>query len=175
MDDTLLFTMADMDQILTLRSVLFLFEATSGLKINLSKSSILGVGDYPDIGEMVAIMQVINFPLTYLGLPLGAKYKSIELWNPMIEKFEKILATWKGLYLSIGNKLMILKSVLINLLVHFLALFSLLRKVLDKLEQIQCNFLWDSFEGDKKMHLVRWNQFCRLTEQGGLGIVWSSR
>lgn len=32
------------------------------------------------------------FPTPYLGLPLGAKYKFTQIWNAVIEKFEKILA-----------------------------------------------------------------------------------
>lgn len=63
--------------------------------------------------------QVGRFPFTYLGLPLGAKYKSKEIWNPMIKKFEKRLASWKGLYLFKGGKVTMLKSTLSNLLVSF--------------------------------------------------------
>jgi hypothetical protein len=28
-------------------------------------------------------------PMTYLGLPLGASYKSISIWNGVIEKMER--------------------------------------------------------------------------------------
>lgn len=36
-----------------------------------------------------------SFPATYLGLPLGAKFKSSEVWNGIIEKVEKKLAAWQ--------------------------------------------------------------------------------
>lgn len=119
-----------------------------------------------NLGEMIAIMgcKVGNFPLTYLGHPLGAKYKSKEIWNPMIEKFEKKLAAWKWLYLSKDGKVTMLKNVFSNLLVHLLSLFSMLEKVLDRLEQIQRNFSWDFHKGDKKLNLVGWNQVCRPVE-----------
>lgn len=85
-----------------------------------------------------------KLPLMYLGLLLGAKYKSKDIWNLMIKKFEKRLAAWKGLYLSKGSKFTLLKSVLSNLPVNFLSLFSPPKTLID-----QRNFLWDSFEGDK--------------------------
>lgn len=55
-DDTLLFTQANLVQIRILRSILLLFEAALGLKINLSKSTILGVGDCTHLDEMASIM-----------------------------------------------------------------------------------------------------------------------
>ena len=39
-------------------------------------------------------------PLRYLGLLLGAKFKELSIWNPILEKMERRLAGWKRLYLS---------------------------------------------------------------------------
>lgn len=66
-----------MEHMRNLRSILLLFEATSGLRINLRKSKILGIGDCPIIGELAIIMgcHVGSLPLTYLSLPLGISYR----------------------------------------------------------------------------------------------------
>jgi hypothetical protein len=49
-DDTLIFCGVDSEQISNLRYVFTWFEAALGLKINLSKSEIVFVGDVPHIG-----------------------------------------------------------------------------------------------------------------------------
>jgi hypothetical protein len=35
------------------------------------------------------------FAYDYLGLPLGASYKAVSIWNGVIEKMERRLAGWK--------------------------------------------------------------------------------
>jgi hypothetical protein len=50
--------------------------------------------------------------MSYLGMPLGSTYKSIEIWNPIMEKMERCLVGWQRLYLSKGGRLALLKSTL---------------------------------------------------------------
>jgi hypothetical protein len=50
--------------------------------------------------------------MTYLGMPLGASFKSIFIWNEVIEKVERRLASWKELYLSMGGRVTLIHSVL---------------------------------------------------------------
>jgi hypothetical protein len=59
--------------------------------------------------------RVASLPMTYLGLPLGASYKSVSIWNGVIEKMEMRLVGWKHMYLSKGGQLTLLKSTLSNL------------------------------------------------------------
>lgn len=44
-----------------------------------------------NLEELAEILccQTGSFLITYLGLPLGAKFKSTEIWNGVIEKVEK--------------------------------------------------------------------------------------
>jgi hypothetical protein len=76
-DDTLIFCDADSDQISNLRYVFSWFEVCSGLKINLSKSEIVSVGDVPNIEDIREILgcKLALLPMKYLGLPLGANFK----------------------------------------------------------------------------------------------------
>lgn len=62
------------------------------------KSVIYPVNVVPDFVELADIMgfTIGNFPTTYLGLPLGATHKATEIWNGVIEKFEKRLAAWQS-------------------------------------------------------------------------------
>jgi len=170
-DDTLLFLSPNTKKMQNLRCLLLMFEAASGLKINLNKSTIIGMGDCPNLDEMAEIMgcQVGKLPSPYLGLPLRANHKSMDIWSTVIERIERLDA-WKGMYLSKGGKLTMLKSVLANLPIYFLSMFSPPQKVIARIEHIQRNFLWDTYEGDKRLHLVGWNHICKLETQGGLGV-----
>ena len=49
-------------------------------------------------------------PNKYLGLPLGAPYKSASICNGIVEKMERQLANWKRLYLFKGGRLTLIKS-----------------------------------------------------------------
>ena len=90
--------------------------------------------------------------------------------NPILEKMEKKLSGWKRLYLSKGGRLMLIKSTLSSLPMYFLSLFTIPKAVAARLESIQRNFLWGSFEGSFKYLLMDWDNVCSPVERGGLGI-----
>ncbi|WMV19114.1 hypothetical protein MTR67_012499 [Solanum verrucosum] len=72
-DDTLIFCEAEKSQVQYLNLTLMLFEAMSGLHINMSKSIIYLVNEVPNLENLADIMccSIGSFPTTYLGLPLG--------------------------------------------------------------------------------------------------------
>ena len=43
--------------------------------------------------------KVGNFPSTYLGMPLGAPFKSSGIWDGIEERFKRRLAMWKRQYI----------------------------------------------------------------------------
>ena len=79
--------------------------------------------------------------MKYLGLPLGANVRARSIWNPIIEKVERRLASWKRLYLSKGGKVTHIKSTLSNLPTYFLSLFPIPVEDGNHIEQLQRNFL----------------------------------
>ena len=126
-DDTLIFCNADVAQLEYLRYVFTWFEVVSGLRVNLQKSEMVLVGDVPNLEDLADVLgcKLSALPMTYLGLPLGAKFNSKQIWNTIIEKMECRLGGWKRLYLSKGGKLTLLKSTLSNLPTYFLSLFHI--------------------------------------------------
>jgi hypothetical protein len=62
--------------------VLYCFEAPSGLRINLGKSGLVAIGDVDDVDDLTNILgcRVASLPMKYLGLLLGASYKSTSIW-----------------------------------------------------------------------------------------------
>ena len=159
-DDTLIFNAADHEQILHLRYVLTWFEAIIGLCVNLGKSELVFVGGVPDIEGLANILgcKIAGLPMQYLGLPLGTKFKSKEIWNPILEKAERRLARWKRSYLSKGGRLTLIKSTLSNLPTYYMSLFPTPVSVAKHIERLQREFLWQGSGEEFKFHLVNWNQ-----------------
>ncbi|RVW89121.1 hypothetical protein CK203_040202 [Vitis vinifera] len=61
--------------------------AVSGLRINLEKSELIPVGRVENIDDLALKFdcRVGSLPSTYLGLPLGAPFKSISVWDGVEE------------------------------------------------------------------------------------------
>nr|XP_016485156.1 PREDICTED: uncharacterized protein LOC107805603 [Nicotiana tabacum] len=94
-DDTLVLCGAESSQVSYLNLTLLIFESLSGLHINMLKSIIYLVNEVPNLEELADLLccKIGSLPTTYLGLPLGAKFKSVGIWGGIIEKMEKKLAT----------------------------------------------------------------------------------
>jgi hypothetical protein len=171
-DDTLIFCDADVEQLRNLRCLFLCFEAASGLKINLSKSEIVPIGEVQDVGLLASVFgcRVVGLHMKYLGLPLGAHCKATTIWNGVLETTERRLAGWKRCLLSKGGKLTLIKSTLSNIPTYLLSLFPIPSSVANRLERMQRNFLWGGIKEENKFHLVNWSKVCSPLQNGGLGI-----
>jgi len=70
-----------------MRAILLLFEALSGLKVNFSKSHLVGVNVSSSwLSEAASMLscKVGAIPFVYLGLPIGGNARRISFWNPLI-------------------------------------------------------------------------------------------
>ncbi|XP_016558361.1 uncharacterized protein LOC107858165 [Capsicum annuum] len=140
-DDTLIFRDASADQLKYLRVILELFESVSGLHINWRKSSIYPINNVTNVEFLASILEgkVGVLPTVYLGMPLGAKSKSMEIWNDVIEKCEEKLSRWKSQYLSLGGRVTLINSVLDALPSYMMTLFPIPISVMKKLDNIRKN------------------------------------
>ena len=150
-----------------------LFGAVSGLKINLTKSLLLGMGVddvfLTSLAELVGC-EVGDWPTTYLGLPLGGNPCSRSFWEPVITKVAKRLDGWKGVFLSKRGRLTLIEFVLSAIPTYFLSLFQMPTRVIKELEKIMRLFLWKKPDGDGGDHLIAWKMVVRPKNKGGLGI-----
>ena len=105
-DDNMVFCEVSEDQMLYLSWVLFWFEASSGLKINLEISELITVGRLNNGEVLVAELgcQIGSLPSTYLGLTLGAGHKAVTVWDSVEARMRKRLALWKRSFISKGGR-----------------------------------------------------------------------
>ena len=82
------------------------FEAMSRLKVNLDKSEIISVGRVENV-EGLALefgCKVSKLSSSYLGLPLGARFKEVAVWDEVEERLRKRLSFGKKVvYLQRGQ------------------------------------------------------------------------
>ncbi|GJR92125.1 putative RNA-directed DNA polymerase, eukaryota, reverse transcriptase zinc-binding domain protein, partial [Tanacetum coccineum] len=89
------------------------FNLASGLKINISKSNVYGIGvSSEEIEDMARVTGCASgsLPFIYLGLPIGSNMNLIANWQFMIDRFLKRMSTWKANMLSIGGRFILIKK-----------------------------------------------------------------
>nr|GEW34298.1 RNA-directed DNA polymerase, eukaryota [Tanacetum cinerariifolium] len=115
----------------TLIHVLDCFHRASGLKINMSKSKILGVNvkdikvshDAAKLGCLI-----LKVPFIYFGSKVGGNMSCISAWKEVIDKVQSRLSKWKSKTLSIGGRLTLLKSVLRSIPIFYMSLYRVSKK-----------------------------------------------
>lgn len=101
----------------------------------LGKSRVYPINPVPNIDLLASVLgEVGNLPFIYLGVPLGAKANSKDIWDRVIEKCEMKLSRWKALYLSMGGRLTLINAMLDALPTYMLTLFPILAIVVQRLE-----------------------------------------
>lgn len=91
-----------------LARVLRCFHVVSGLKVNFQKSNVFGIGvSDREIASCARILgcNAASLPFKYLGVPVGANMWRKRHWQPIIERVQNKLSTWKAKLLSFGGRL----------------------------------------------------------------------
>ncbi|KAK1258937.1 hypothetical protein QJS04_geneDACA020242 [Acorus gramineus] len=174
-DDTIILSEVEELSVRGIKFVCKFFELVSSFQINFRKSSISGINVEETLVERMAGIlgcQSTGFPLRHLGLPLTLGRLPKTEWMPLISRFERRLAGWQSSFLSLGGKIILIQSVLSNLPIYFLSLFSVPKGILRALEGIRRRFLWNRAKGNsRRVHLVKWDKVCRGRKEGGTGIL----
>ncbi|KAJ0897860.1 putative RNA-directed DNA polymerase [Helianthus annuus] len=149
------------------------FFLCSGLKINIEKSNLYGIGvgveETNELASEVGCKPDV-LPFKYLGLNVGANMNQIRNWQPVYDIFRKRLAIWKSNLLSIGGRVVIIKAVLESLPCYYFSLYKAPKKVISDLESMVKKFLWGGSIEERKTHWVAWDRVTMHKKDGGLGL-----
>ncbi|GJR63780.1 hypothetical protein Tco_1505942 [Tanacetum coccineum] len=122
--------------------VLDCFHKVSGLKINMSKSKLMGI-------EVEA---------------------GLQSWEDIVDRVRRRLSKWKMKMLSIGGRLTLIKSVLGSMPIFHMSMFKVPTGILRILESIRGKFFNGHETYCKKASWVQWNKVLAPKVIGGLGI-----
>lgn len=67
-------------------------------------------------------------------------------------------------YLSFGGRVTLINSVMNNIPTYHMSLFPIPAKVLEKLDRMRRNFLWEGNSKDHKFHLVKWAWVSKILQ-----------
>jgi hypothetical protein len=173
-DDTLFIGEACVENLWAMKAVLRWFELVSGLKVNFSKSCLMGVNVPNSFLQGAASFlncKLGSIPFIYLGLPVGANPRLASTWDSVVKTIENRLISWRNRYVSLGGRVVLINSVLASIPVFYLSFLKIPLKVRMAIVRIQRNFLWGGASGVKnKIAWVSWKDVCRPKEDGGLGV-----
>ncbi|XP_023762752.1 uncharacterized protein LOC111911201 [Lactuca sativa] len=125
-DDVMLVSSWNPEIVERLIRILRCFYLASGLKINLAKRKLIGLGvPYSQVLEEAANIgcATSNLLFLHLGIPVGQNLTRISAWARVIDRFRSKLSKWKTKSLSIGGRLTLVKSVLGSLESYMMSIF----------------------------------------------------
>ncbi|GJT98489.1 RNA-directed DNA polymerase, eukaryota [Tanacetum coccineum] len=135
------------DRLANLVRILQCFQLASGLKINMQKSQVLGVGvplDVVNHGASTIRCTNMNSPFKYLGVTAKT--------------------------LSIGGRLTLLKYVLGAVPLYTMSIYKAPKGVLHEMEMIRNKFFIGADSTVRKINWVAWDKVLASKIHGGLGV-----
>lgn len=164
-DDTIIFGQWNMVNAKNLIRIMRCHQEVSGLKINLSKSKVFGIGFTSQEVDWIANgMGCVlgKLPTTYLVVPIGLNMRNKENWKISIEKFRSKLADWKARLISFGGGLTLVRTVLGSMALYYFSLIRAPMSVIESLESVRKSFFWGGMGGDNRNSWVKWEKILRV-------------
>ncbi|GJS11041.1 RNA-directed DNA polymerase, eukaryota, reverse transcriptase zinc-binding domain protein [Tanacetum coccineum] len=149
------------------------FHKVSGLKINMSKSKLMGIEVEAGKVSRAAVKLgclVLKTPFLYLGSYVAGDMHIIQSWEDIVDRVRRRLSKWKIKMLSIGGRLTLIKSVLGSMPIFHMSMFKFPTGILRILESIRGKFFNGHETYCKKASWVQWNKVLAPKVIGGLGI-----
>ncbi|GJW06163.1 RNA-directed DNA polymerase, eukaryota [Tanacetum coccineum] len=154
-------------------NVLKCFFIASGLKINIDKSQLLGVGvSRAEVAEAAGSIgcSIMDNQFRYLGVMVGGNSARHNFWADVVLKIKSRLSKWKTKTLSVGGRLTLLKAVLGASPLFYMSIFKVPKGVLREMESIRNKFFIGADTVEKKITWVAWDKVLASKNNGGLGV-----
>jgi hypothetical protein len=156
-DNTLLIMEACPQQLFVLKAILNTFAASTGLKVNYSKSNMFPINVPRErLNHLAATFncKVGVFPFTYLGLPLSLHKPTVQDCMPMVTRIERRSVNTSN-FLTQGGKLQLVNSVLSSMVSFYMCSIKVPIEILNQIDKYRRYCMWngDDING-KKTSLV---------------------
>src|ERR1044072_5091176 len=115
-------------------------------------------------------VNVGTLPFPYLGTSLGDNPRRRNFWAPIIEKMRLKLGLWGSNFLSLSGRMVVLKAVLSAIPIYQMSLFLAPVGVVSDMEKLMRGFLWGKRNGSKGIPWIAWEEICKNSQMGGLGL-----
>ena len=152
--------------------ILKCFEVISGLRINFSKSSILGASiEDTSLHHYATLLgcRADSFPSTYLGLLLCLDRVPKYVWNPVIDRIKEKAIFLESKVFILGRQNCV-DPISTYQPIYYMSILKCPIAIINRIEKLQRDFLRQGRDGSKKFHLVNCKTVCCPKDSGGLGI-----
>jgi hypothetical protein len=115
MNDLILFISPSLHDLQLTKSLISLFERTSGLGCNFAKCQMAPIQcreDHLALASAEFPCQVVDFPIKYLGIPLSVSKLPKVAFQALVDQATDKLSTWKGRSMRRSGCLILIKSTL---------------------------------------------------------------
>ncbi|XP_074309312.1 uncharacterized protein LOC141643873 [Silene latifolia] len=172
-DDLLLFSKGDVASIMVLMRSFATFSYASGLQMNTSKTNAyfngVSSGVKSDILQISGCIEG-KLPFRYLGIPVTCGRLTKADCQILVENMVSIIRSFGTKKLSYAGRLVLVNSILTALYSYWINIFLIPKGVLNKINVICRNYLWDGTVDFIRVPNVSWEKVCSPKTEGGLGI-----
>ncbi|XP_058726622.1 uncharacterized protein LOC131597980 [Vicia villosa] len=110
-DDTIVLGIGSHENQWCLKFILRGFDLMSGLKVNLCKSNLYGInmGEWNLEGASTFLScNIGKLPFKFLGVMVGDSPRRCGMWKDVISNCRRKLTAWRGRYLSLGGRVVLI-------------------------------------------------------------------
>ncbi|VFQ98597.1 unnamed protein product [Cuscuta campestris] len=172
--DVIIFCNSQSNNLIKVKEILKKYQEASGQEINYNKSRFYcgkGVNTYTTLQmERILGMKKGTLRFKYLGTPICKGMLKKGDCGDLITHFSNYIEKWYSKTLSQMGRLILIKHVLCTIPLHYMAVHSLPKSVINKLQQMMTTFFWGHTNNKKRYHWTKWENICLPKEEGGLGI-----
>ncbi|XP_019457635.1 PREDICTED: uncharacterized protein LOC109358024 [Lupinus angustifolius] len=173
-DDILFFCKATNSQVRMVSETLKDFCKASGLKVNEAKSKFMCSNTVTSTRKNnfmnICSMRVVSNLGNYLGIPLVQGKVGRAVFNPIMEKIQRRMSTWKAHLLNKTGRLCLAKSVISSISSYSMQVMWLPQSVCSDINKMTRNFMWGGDANKRSLNLVSWDVLTKHKRDGGLGL-----
>ncbi|XP_042969098.1 uncharacterized protein LOC122301783 [Carya illinoinensis] len=192
-DDSMVFYRAHQQEWTNLQLILNSYEASSGQRLNLDKSSIYFSKNTSQVAQ-TSILNLAGIKASgpfekYLGLPSLVGKNKGRSFTPILDRIKAQMSNWKTNLLSSAGKEVLLKSVIQSIPTYCMGIFPIPKGILRNINKLMQSFWWGINNQKSKMHWLSWkgiaskvlkakyfpsSDFLSAKVRGSDSFVWKS-